>query len=352
MPQAGSSREPAANARVRLADVARAAGVAPAVVSRVMNEDQTLRIRPETRARVIEAIASLQYAPHHGARALSTGRVGTLGLVLPMLSSPLNEEIMAGAQRSAWARGYSLLLADSALVPDLDAFRADMIENARVDGLVLQRNSLMSDEDVRSFLSRPGPSVVLNASVPLAADTVALDDAAGIEVATEHLLQLGHRRIAHLAGALATDTARRRRQAFVDALRRAGIDVPGAWIVEGGHDVESGRAGMRALLTAGELPTAIVAANVIAAIGALAHARDAGISVPGDLSIVAFHDTWVADHTAPPLTTVKMPMLALGAHAVDLLIDRIEGAGPGSVVVTDPPPALVVRGSTAAPAHG
>lgn len=335
--------------RVRLADVARAAGVAPAVVSRVANDDPTLRIRPETRARVIDAIAALEYTPHHSARALSKRRSGTIGIVVPMLSSPLNDEILAGAHRSAWEHGYSVILADALLTPDVDTFCTRMVDEGRADGVVLQRNALMSDDDVRALLDGPLPSVVLNASLAGVVGTVALDDERGIRLAVEHLVDLGHEAIAHLSGAKRTDTARRRQQAFVDALETAGIEPVPAWIVEAGHDVASGQLGMRKLLQRDGVPTAVVVANVLAAFGALAEARANDVAVPDDLSIIAFHDTWFADQTTPPLTTVKMPLLELGATAVEQVIRRIEGEPAATIAVTEPAPVLRIRGSTAAP---
>jgi LacI family transcriptional regulator len=214
---------------------------------------------------------------------------------------------------------------------------------------VLQRNNEMTDADIRDFLTGRWPSVVLNASVPGATGTVALDDTAGIDVAVEHLIALGHREIGHLTGVPTTDTARRREHAFRAALDRAGIPVVEEWIVVGGHDVEAGRAGLSALLAAARRPTAVVVANVIAAVGALAKAGAASVNVPAELSIVSFHDMWFAEHTAPALTAVRMPLRELGGVAVREVVRRMEGSPGANAVVEHPSPRLVIRGSTGPP---
>jgi LacI family transcriptional regulator len=163
-------------------------------------------------------------------------------------------------------------------------------------------------------------------------------------VGVRHLVELGHRRIAHIAGIEASDTAGRRRAGYLSAMDAAGLDVPARYIEAGDYTYEGGQSAMRRLLRARPRPTAIVVATVAAAIGALAAARDAGVAVPGEVSVVAVHDLPLAAYLQPSLTTVRMPLQELGERAIELLL----ATGPDEDVaeVVDGDVELVVRGSS------
>jgi DNA-binding LacI/PurR family transcriptional regulator len=333
--------------KVSITDVARAAGVTAAVVSRVLNADPTLQVRSETRDRVLDAARRLDYTPSHAARAMRHGRSNSIGLAVHEISNPVYAEIIVGAQKAATDAGYVLLLADiDGLAKGDSAFRRAIYGGA-IDGLLLQRAGTPSDRRILREAGSRIPTVLLNdRSTTLA--SVALDDAAGARVATQHLVDLGHTRIGHLRiGGTARSGARVR--GWRDVLRKAGLAEHPEWIVDGGHTVESGYKGMTALAALPDRPTGIVAANVLAAIGAMTAAREAGLSVPGDLSVVAIHDVPYAAHLTPSLTTVAMPLRELGAAAVTLMLERLSGSDPRHVVVHDPAPALVLRGSTVGP---
>ncbi|MPZ82695.1 MAG: LacI family DNA-binding transcriptional regulator [Actinophytocola sp.] len=334
--------------RVSITDVARQAGVTPAVVSRVLNADPKLQIRAETRDRVLAAARELDYTPSHAARALRHSRAGALGLAVHDMANPLYGEIILGAQKAAADAGFVLLLADiDGLARGDDTFHR-VVYGGAIDGLLLQRAGTASDRTIIGTASARIPTVLLNdRSTTLA--SVALDDLAGSRMATQHLLDLGHTRIAHLKIG-GTQRSGNRVRGWRDALARAGLTPNPSWLVAGGHTVESGLAGMRSLLSRRPLPTAVVVGNVLAAIGALTAAREAGLDVPGRLSVVAFHDVLYAAHLTPALTAVAMPLRELGAAAVTLLMERLEGNEPRHVVVRDPAPVLVTRGSTAPPA--
>lgn len=334
----------------RMIDVARRAGVAPAVVSRVMNDDPTLRIRPETRRRVLDAVAELGYRAHSAARALSTARTDALALVVPMIGSPLNQEILAGAHEAATASGYTVLLGDSLLGDDPWASVDRLLREGRVDGVAFQRSNTMSDDAVRAMLDAEVPTVAINARLPGVTGTVALDDEAGVSVAMEHLEALGHVDVGHVTGILGTDTARRRSTAFDGWLRKRGRVSRDGWVVEGGHDVGGGASGIRRLLERElELPTALFVSNVLASLGVVAVLREFGIHVPADVSVIAFHDTWVAELLDPPLTTIRMPLRELGRQGVLELLRVIDGSPRRNVTVSSPRPMLIERGSTARP---
>lgn len=333
--------------KVSITDVARAAGVTPAVVSRVLNADPTLKVRAETRERVLAAARDLDYTPSHAARALRRSRSGALGLAVHDLGNPVYTEILAGAQKAASDAGYVLLLADIDGLASGDQTFRDVLHGGAIDGLLLQRAGTAADRTVTREASSRIPTVLLNdRSTHLA--SVALDDAGGARVATQHLIDLGHTRIGHLSvGGTGRSGARVR--GWRQALSAAGLAAEPRWLLDGGHNVELGYEGMRRLLAAPNRPSGVVVANVIAAVGALTAARDAGVAVPGEMSLVAMHDVTYAAHLTPPLTTVAMPLREIGSTAVALLLEQFDGGAPRHVVVRDPAPKLVRRGSTAAP---
>jgi LacI family transcriptional regulator len=168
-------------------------------------------------------------------------------------------------------------------------------------------------------------------------------------LATRHLIALGHRDIAHLQLSGSNSRARGRRAGWQAALRESGITPAGDLVVNGGTRPETGYRAMMELLSRARRPTAAFAGSLLTAVGALTAARDAGLAVPADMSIVGFHDSWFAEHVQPPLTVVRLPLRAMGRQGVQLLVRRIEGADAQQILVNAPEPELVPRGSTAPP---
>jgi LacI family transcriptional regulator len=331
---------------VRLADVARAAEVGTSIVSRVLNGDPTVSIRPETRARIETAARELNYRPNAFARGLKLQRTMTLGMVIPNLAYPVNAEIIRGAERSAAAAGYVTLLADAdEFLQSGEAYRRLLLEQ-RVDGLLIA--SASTSEELLGELSQSGlPFVLVNRRATHVGPSVTVDDAAGIEVAVQHLVALGHRRIAHIAGPQHADTARRRAQGFRSAMRAAKLTVRTGHIAEAPFTEEGGFRAAGQLLGLDTPPTAIVSWSLASAVGAIAGAKRLGLRVPEDLSIVAFHDAPLAEYLDPPLTTVRMPLGEMAESAVEALLELIGGARVRSQVIKTPP-VLMARGSTAA----
>ncbi len=330
----------------RLVDVAELAGVTPAVVSRVLNNDETLRVRPETRERIRAAAAELRYVANARGRALQSARTGTIGVFVPSLTSPVYAAILTGAQRAASERGLTLLLADSQVQTDSAETLSGLAAQGRVDGFLFQRTSEMSDEDVIRTLAAGVPAILLNGTVAGVESSVAVDDEAGGQLATEHLLSFGHRRIGHVAGPPPTDTAARRRAGYERALTAAGI-APDEQLVVAASDyaADAGAAAAAVLLAVEPRPTAVFAANVVIAIGVLAAAAQMGIRVPEELSVIGLHDMWFADHTSPPLSTVEMPLQQLGETAVHELARLLAGEPPSVVTLGTPAPRVVGRAS-------
>jgi LacI family transcriptional regulator len=334
--------------RVTLADVAARARVDRSVVSRVINGDPGLSIRDTTRKRVAKAIEELGYRPNSLARSLRTARAGALGLLIPDFSNPIYAQVIKGAEAKA-AENDCLLVASSASGPQSSPDAIDLLTNGRVDGMLFAGHRADGRKWGRLDELRL-PWLLLNQRVPGASRFVILDDERAARIAVEHLLELGHRRIGHLAGHAAVDTATRRRKGYVKALAAAGIDEDAELIVETQQTNAGGSEGMARLLALPHPPTAIFVSNIAAAIGSLYCARHSGVRVPDDVSVVAVHDVPEAAFLDPPLTTVRMPLEELGRRGVELLLSE-HSAGPVREVL-DGPMELVVRESTTAAKTG
>ncbi len=328
-----------------VADVAKAAGVSPAIVSRVINDDETLRIRVDTRQRVLRAAKTLDYTPNVAARALRLATSGALCLVVHDVAHPLHGETLRGAQMQADNAGYVVLLGDAEELAQNPVAYENLLSSRRVDGVVLHLSGRSVDARLRRVAEARLPSVLINSRIR-GRSSVIIDDEAAAALATEHLVGLGHRRIGFVSGVAASDRSRRRLRGLELVLDSHGLELEPEWIYTGGWDEPAGHEAVARLLRQRNRPTAVVVANVMAGVGALAACRDHGLSVPRDLSVVAIHDTWFTEHTSPPLTTVKTPLKEMGSAAVELLIEMLNGGARRSIVLREPPPQLVLRNST------
>lgn len=338
-----------ATAAVTLSEVAARAGVSVSAVSKVLRGTSVIRVSPETRQRILTAAEELRYRPNFAARALQAARTQVLGLVVPDLTNALFTELMHGVEDGAAAHGYTVLLGRL----DTDRPQAEVIARllgeGRVDGLVLQATDGVDPAGLGQLLDPRAAVVLINSTAPGRASSVTVDDVGGGRTATEHLIELGHTRIA-LAGGLTTSyTARRRRRGHQEAMRAAGLEPRTDHETAVGYTADQGRRALRELVQLDPRPTAVVVANVNAAVGLLAEAHALGIDVPRDLSVVTVLDSWTAENTWPPLTAVRMQFYAMGQTAVAAVIRRIRDATMTDEVILDPAPELVVRESTAPP---
>lgn len=332
-----------------ITDVARQAGVSPSIVSRLLNDDPTLKVRDNTRTRILATVDELDYAPNHAARALRRSHVGTLGLAVPDMHNPVYAAILAGARPAAAEHGYVLVLTDvEGLASDTTTFRR-LVRGGTIDGLMLQRDGSAADRVVGRVASSRIPVAILNERVRPPATGVAVDDRAAAALATRHLVELGHTDVAHLRVRGRTSRSRDRQAGWEDALKAAGVAPRTDLLGYGGATPEAGYRGMSELLARRRPPTAVFVGSVLAAVGALAAVRESGRAVPGDISVVGYHDTWFAEHTSPALTVVRLPLPDMGREAVRVLVDLITGKPPRQIVVTDPAPELVPRSTTAPP---
>lgn len=331
-----------------LTDVAKSAGVSPSLVSRVLRGDERIRVRAETRSRIMAAADELGYVPHLLARNLRVSRAGALGLVVHDVSNPIYGEIIRGAQRVLSKAGSVLLLVDADAVSDEKSL-LQFAGSGRVDGLLWQ---MAGDAEFGSRVkaaARYVPVVLVNSRSVDELCGVYLDDEAAIEVAMNHLVDLGHRRIGFVGGNPGSDVSERRRVAYQRGLDAAGIAPAAGRSVAGGWDPASGhRAATRLLRQQPEL-TAIVVTNALVATGVVSAIDAAGLTVPQDVSVVAIHDLWFAERLSPPLTVVRLPLTRMGERAAEILLGDAAQRPTGDVAITEPAPELVVRGSTAAP---
>jgi LacI family transcriptional regulator len=329
-----------------LKDVAKLAGVHTATASRALNERTASMVSEETVERVRQAADSLGYRVNLMARSLKTRRSHTIGMLVPDITNPLFPGMVRGAEDALHEAGYALVLADTDNDPEEERRHRDVMLERQVDGLLMataRRRDLAIDELIESEI----PFVLVNRTVDRGrVSAVIPDDHAGMALAVDHLYDLGHRMIAHVAGPSTTSSGARRSAGFLSAMSAFGLE-PGPVAEAAGFTIEAGLAAAGPIFEAPLRPTAIVAANDLVAIGVLDAAAGLGLSCPADFSLVGFNDMSFIDRLTPPLTTVRIDQYALGLRAGRLLLALIEdpAASRETVMIA---PELVVRGSTAA----
>lgn len=324
-------------------EVARRAGVSVATVSRVLNA--TGPVREETRRRVLECVDALGYVPHSAARSLSLRKTQHIGVVLPDLHGEFFSELIRGIDRAARRAGYHVLISGSH--SDADEIEAVLRAlHGRVDGLILMPMGLQPDVR-RARLPRRLPVVLLNDSDPdTEHDSIRIDNRGGARSATEHLIDLGHRRIAVVRGPEDNSDAAERLAGFRDALAARDVAFDPEWLLAGDFREESGYRAGTLLARSPTRPTAVFATNDAMAIGCLAALRERGLSVPADLALVGFDDIPIARFLDPPLTSVRVAIAELGARAIERLLATIEGANGSTRHHEIVAATLVVRAST------
>ena len=337
---------PGPQRRARIRDVAARAGVSEGLVSRVLNHDPTLTVRLETRQAVLDAARDLDYVPNSAAASLRRSRSNVIGLVLDRVTNPVFTDVVHGAEQAAAELGFGLLIADAAEVENDETFLAGLIKSRRVDGLLLQGGFGPGAQTLEPY-SALVPSVIVNSAGTGAASGVRLEDEAAARLATAHLVELGHRDVAFVAGApgAASDA---RRTGFEAALAAAGLPVGPRRIIDGGWQAEDGFRAVRQARRSAADATAYVVASSVAALGVLAALAEDGVRVPDEVSVVGLHDPWFAQYLSPALTTVALPLFELGRRSVVQLVAHLDSGKPPEVVITDPAPRLVVRSSTSA----
>ncbi|MEO3743447.1 LacI family DNA-binding transcriptional regulator [Plantactinospora sp. B5E13] len=333
----GRGRTGADRAPATIGRVAEAAGVSRATVSRVMNGSPT--VAPDLAARVRAVAEAMDYQPSPVARSLALGRTSTVSLIVPDLANPMFQDVLRGLSQAAGTYGHRLLVAESNENVAEEAILA-VEARRRSDGLVLA-SSRVPEPELRALSERLAPLVLLNRELPgSTVPSLSVDYAAGINAIVEHLRELGHRRLAYLAGPPASTSDRDRRV----ALRTAWATDPGCQLSEldCGSTFDDGHAAARAVVGTGA--TAVVAFNDMVAFGAMSGLHELGLAVPGDISVTGFDDIPFARYTNPPLTTASIPRNELGRQAWDRLWALLDGGPAGHNVRFQP--RLLVREST------
>lgn len=340
---AGRRAAEAAGAGVTIRDVAQAAGVSVATVSRVVNG--TAVVKDETRLRVEAEVARLRYSPNAAARSLITNRTSTIGVVLPDIWGEYFSEVIHGIDLTARQAGYHVLVSSSHsdVAETRDVLRT---MHGRVDGVIVMSPNA-SPRELEGCLPPSLPVVFLN-SAPGGALQPALnvDNRGGARAMVTHLLDLGHRRLAFVTGPASNFDAAERRRGCRDALRAAGLSPADAVEIAGDFGEESGQAAGEAIVRLSPRPTAVFAANDSMAVGVLLALRHAGVKVPEEIAVAGFDDIPIARFASPPLSTVRLDIRTLGERALAWLLVELSGEGRSRAVREVLPIRLVLREST------
>lgn len=322
--------------RVTSRDVARLAGVSRTTVSLVLNNTPNAGISPETRRRVLEAARQLNYHPNAAARSLVSQRAMTLGLVLcqspeQVFADLFLPQVLQGISTVTQPAGYRILL--ETVTDAQDNGYAALAHEKRIDGFIL--SGPRSDDQALLTLHAEGFPIVLLGQLPgTDIPFVDVDTVQAAYSAVEHLIALGHRRIALITNAPLDYTASQARlEGYRRALKDHGLPFDPDLVAYGAFREETGQRAMTHLLSRHPLPTAVFAASDAIALGAMVAIRRQGLHIPDDIALVGFDDVPLAGYVNPPLTTVRLPAYDLGKQAARLLVDLVEGHNPQATQV-------------------
>src|SRR5438552_11879569 len=332
---------------VTLKELGARAHVHPSTVSRVANNDAKLRIAPPTRLRLEALLRETEDQRNGVARGLQLRQTLVLAVVIPDITNPFFAALFRGVEDAASPRGYNVLLCNTDGSPARQRSHLQSLHARRVDGVIMA-SSFLKDPTVRWLRHQGVPYVLVNRFSDESHDAfVGSDDLVGGRLATEHLVELGHRRIGHLAGKLTVSTGVMRRRGYLVALADRGIAADPRLVVESGYTEEGGARAAERLLALPDRPTGIFAVTDMTAVGAFGVARRMGLRIPEDVAIVGYNDIPLATRIVPALTTVHVPIHDFGAVAARLLLEQIEtGDAIRRRVIFNPE--LIVRGSTVA----
>jgi LacI family transcriptional regulator len=325
--------------RPTITDVARAAGVSVATVSKAINDRDG--VSASTHAHVLKVVAELGYESSLVATSMRRGRTNVIGVLVAEFE-PFALQLLQGVSTALQGTPYDVL-AYAGTVSAGDHLGWERRSLSRLGGTLIDGAILVTPTTTPAHSSVPIVAVDPHTG-PDGPATVAVQNIDGARAATEHLISLGHRRIGHLRGRTDLESAQQREEGYRQALEAAGIRADPALIIDGGYRAASATAGAHALLTLPDPPTAVFAANDLTAIEMIRVAAERGLTTPRDLSVVGFDDVPQAASSVPQLTTVRQPLIEMGESAVRVLLSMLEGGEPEHVRM---PAELVVRSSTA-----
>ncbi len=325
-------------------DVARRAGVSTASVSHVIN--QTRPVSGDLRQKVLAAMQELEFRPNRLASGLRSGHSKTLGMIMPDSDNPFFAEVARGAEEASARWGFSIILCNSKGDADIELMYAGLLIEKQVDGILFFAAGVSEERLMAALRASCVPMVVTDReSMDVSADFLGIDNVAGGRLATKHLLDLGHRRIACIAGPSDHTPSAGRVIGYRQMLRECDIGGDEELVVKGDWRSGGGRRAALGLLALPDPPTAVFACNDMMAVGAISAAAGLGLRVPGDISVVGFDNVELASFTVPALTTINQPKHEVGSTAVAMLMDRIKApALPSRRLVF--PLELIVRKSS------
>lgn len=328
--------------------VAKSARVSTATVSRTMNG--SANVSPKTAERVRQAIEALNFYPDTNARALGSGRSNLYGLIISDITNPFFPELVKSFEDIAVLHGQEVLIANTNYDPDRMKICVRRMLQRKVDGVAIM-TSEMDDQLIEDFSRRHIPLVFLDTGTASPGiSCVRIDYSAGIDAAMNHLIKLGHNRIAFISGPMRLSSARMRYKAFMESTARDHLDDNPKLIEEGNHRVDGGHEAMQRILSSGARPTAVLASNDLTAIGAMGAISEAGLRVPQDISVVGYDDIQLSAFTMPPLTTVSLPRAEIANAAFQALFNTKKFHGTKTILGGDYTvlPTLITRKSTSA----
>jgi len=329
--------------RATIREVARRAGVSYQTVSRVINNHPM--VAASTRALVREAIAELNYHPNAQAVGLSRNRSDIIGVITHSIASPFFAQIVDGTAQALQSRGRFMLLACAEMTSQLETIDS-LQRSRRIDGIIIILPISTSLEAAQQLATSQFPLVLVDLQYDVDANYISVDNRYGAYCATEHLIELGHRRIGLISGPLIQPVSHLRIAGYQDALRKHGLPYDPTLVVHGNFAHSGGEAGAVHFLALENPPTAIFACNDQMAFGTVRTLRRHGMRVPEDISVIGFDDIAEASISYPPLTTIRQPLCEMGRLAADYICRVIDGVEKGRLQLTLTPE-LIVRKSTA-----
>ncbi|PLW76860.1 LacI family DNA-binding transcriptional regulator [Cohaesibacter celericrescens] len=334
--------------KARIKDIAVRAGVSPATVSRALSGSSL--VAGPTVTQIQQVAASMGYRPNISARNLRTQKTMSILIVVRDIGNPFYLNVFKGVESVAHDAGYSVLMGNTENDSKREADYFDMLQDGHADGMILMTGKMPRGYKLPKNISDK-VVVALEMIDDVDLSHVVIDnEQASIDV-VNHLISLGHKRIAHIAGPVPEGMSARRLRSFRKAMKQEGLAVPDDYVQQGDFSYQSGEAATKRLLALESRPTAIYAANDEMAFGAIRAARDEGLSIPQDLSIIGFDDIYLAGAFVPALTTVNQPCLEIGQQAMNRLLAHLAGENP----TTEPivvPTHIVMRETTAPPMKG
>jgi DNA-binding LacI/PurR family transcriptional regulator len=339
--------------QISIKDIARKADVSHSTVSRALSDSPL--VSAQTKSRIQRLAREMGYSPDAQARSLVMGRTRTIGVVVTTIADPFIAEVVQWIEDTALDHGYSVILASSSAESEREIAAVEMLRSKRVDGVIVTSSRVGAL--YQEHLDRLGvPVVLLNSHGEQAGPytfsfSISVDNCHGAHLATEHLIQLGHRRIAYITGSANHSDDLERLAGYRQALEKVSVPYDPGLVVQGTGRAGGGERALVALQALEGPPTAVFCYNDMTAVGLLREARQSGLLIPGELAVVGFDDIPLASYVCPPLTTIAQPTPDMGRRAMRMVLALLESNGhnAGSISDVTVQGELIVRESSGAP---